>query len=246
MSLRLYENQIIFDPIFAKFVTGSSSLSSVDFMAQHSISLGLHVSALVLLKGVLDSKGSRLVPDKGTLGYGFSCDGNVRYGTCDVSAWDTVYLGLFWVLNTDGWLMFYSHWHEISLFKGTISQFVSSGRYLNGWFRDYLWLNSGFVLTGYNSQSITDISVYSWAFLLAHLVWATGFMFLISWRGYWSELIDTISYLHIRTPFVSSLWPNSFYSPQALSIVQARLVGVSHFVLGFVLSYGFFVIGATS
>ena len=27
-------------------------------------------------------------------------------------------------------------------------------------------------------------------FLFGHLVWATGFMFLISWRGYWQELND--------------------------------------------------------
>lgn len=215
-------------------------------MVQHSISLGLHVFILVLLKGIFDSKSLKLVPDKGSLGYGFSCDGNVRYGTCDISAWDTVYLSLFWILNTDGWLMFYFHWHEISLFKGTVSQFVLSGRYLNGWFRDYLWLNLNFVLTGYNSQSITDVAVYSWAFLLAHLVWATGFMFLISWCGYWSELIDIIFYLHIRILFVSFIWFNSFYFLQALFIVQARLVGVSHFVTGFVLSYGLFVIGATS
>ena len=29
-------------------------------------------------------------------------------------------------------------------------------------------------------------------FLFGHLVWATGFMFLISWRGYWQELIESI------------------------------------------------------
>jgi hypothetical protein len=30
----------------------------------------------------------------------------------------------------------------------------------------------------------------------AHLCWATGFMFLISWRGYWQELMDIILYMH--------------------------------------------------
>ena len=32
--------------------------------------------------------------------------------------------------------------------------------------------------------------VTAWDFLFGHLVWATGFMFLISWRGYWQELND--------------------------------------------------------
>jgi photosystem I P700 chlorophyll a apoprotein A2 len=31
-------------------------------------------------------------------------------------------------------------------------------------------------------------------FLFGHLVWATGFMFLISWRGYWQELIETLAW----------------------------------------------------
>jgi len=119
VALRNTEGQIILDPILAKYNFGSYTLCSADFMIQHSISLGLHVFVLVLVKGIFDSKGLKFVPDKGVLGYGFSCDGNVRYGTCDISAWDTVYLAFFWVLNTDGWLIFYAHWHELSLVKGT-------------------------------------------------------------------------------------------------------------------------------
>jgi photosystem I P700 chlorophyll a apoprotein A2 len=29
-----------------------------------------------------------------------------------------------------------------------------------------------------------------------HLIYATGFMFLISWRGYWQELIETLVWAH--------------------------------------------------
>ena len=42
----------------------------------------------------------------------------------------------------------------------------------------------------------------AWAFLGAHLCWSTGFMFLISWRGYWQELIDIILYMHLKTPIL--------------------------------------------
>ena len=36
-----------------------------------------------------------LIPDKANLGFRFPCDGPGRGGTCQVSAWDHVFLGLF-------------------------------------------------------------------------------------------------------------------------------------------------------
>ncbi|KAL2899549.1 hypothetical protein RDABS01_024631 [Bienertia sinuspersici] len=42
---------------------------------------------------------SRLIPDKANLGFRFPCDGPGRGGTCQVSAWDHVFLGLFWMYN---------------------------------------------------------------------------------------------------------------------------------------------------
>jgi photosystem I P700 chlorophyll a apoprotein A2 len=47
---------------------------------------------------------------------------------------------------------------------------------------------------------MNNLSVWTWMFLFGHLVWATGFMFLISWRGYWQELIETLVWAHERTP----------------------------------------------
>jgi photosystem I P700 chlorophyll a apoprotein A2 len=56
--------------------------------------------------------------------------------------------------------------------------------------------------------------------LFGHLIYATGFMFLISWRGYWQELIESLVYE--RTPIADLVrWKDK---PVALSIVQARLV----------------------
>jgi photosystem I P700 chlorophyll a apoprotein A2 len=224
----------------------ATSLGPGDFLAYHSIALGLHVTALILLKGALDSQGSFLMPDKAQFGFGFSCDGPSRGGTCDISAWDAFYLAFFWALNSNAWLMFYFHWKHLLVWQGLYAKFEESSTFLNGWFRDYLWFNSSSLIRGYDSAGANDLSVWDWAFLAAHLCWAVGFMFLISWRGYWQELIDVIIYMHLKTPFMYSLWDGTFYTPVALSIVQARFIGLVHFAVGFIVTYAAFVLGATT
>ena len=62
-----------------------------DFLVHHAIALGLHTTALILVKGALDARGSKLMPDKKDFGYSFPCDGPGRGGTCDISAWDAFY-----------------------------------------------------------------------------------------------------------------------------------------------------------
>jgi photosystem I P700 chlorophyll a apoprotein A2 len=221
-------------------------LAPTDLLAHHSIALGLHVTVLILLKGSLDARGSKLMGDKIHFGYGFACDGPGRAGTCDISAWDSFYLAMFWSLNTDAWLMFYAHWKHLTLWQNTALQFDQSSAYLNAWFRDYLWFNSASLIRGYDALGANDLSVWAYAFLLAHLCWATGYMFLISWRGYWQELIDIILYMHLKTPILYDLFNASTVTPVALSIVQARFIGLAHFAAGFILTYSSFVIGATS
>ena len=69
-------------------------------------------------------------------------------------------------------------------------------------------------------------------------------MFLISWRGYWQELIETLVWAHERTPLASLVrWKDK---PVALSIVQARVVGLAHFTVGFVFTFDDFVIASTA
>ena len=53
----------------------SSSNSSGDFLTSHACCFGLHVSLLVVLKPSLDSLGSRIIPDKSNLNFGYTCDG---------------------------------------------------------------------------------------------------------------------------------------------------------------------------
>lgn len=78
-----------------------------DLLAHHAIALGLHTTVLILIKGALDSRGSKLMPDKLQLGYSYPCDGPGRGGTCDISSWDSMYLAFFWMLNSVAWTLFY-------------------------------------------------------------------------------------------------------------------------------------------
>ncbi len=215
-----------------------------DFLVHHAIALGLHTTTLILVKGALDARGSKLMPDKKDFGYSFPCDGPGRGGTCDISAWDSFYLAMFWMLNTIGWVTFYWHWKQLGVWNGNTAQFNESSTYLMGWLRDYLWVNSAQLINGYNPYGMNNLSVWAWMFLFGHLVWATGFMFLISWRGYWQELIETLVWAHERTPLARLVkWRDK---PVAMSIVQGRLVGLAHFTVGYILTYAAFLIASTA
>jgi photosystem I P700 chlorophyll a apoprotein A1 len=233
------------DPVIlgSKIALVPMQLGTADFMVHHIHAFTIHVTTLILLKGVLYARNSRLIPDKSNLGFRFPCDGPGRGGTCDISAWDAFYLAMFWMLNTIGWVTFYWHWKHITLWLGNPAQFDESSNYIMGWLRDYLWLNSSPLINGYNPLGMNNLSVWAWMFLFGHLVWATGFMFLISWRGYWQELIETIVWAHERTPLANLVrWKDK---PVALSIVQARLVGLAHFTIGYIFTYAPFVIAST-
>ncbi|WP_121967899.1 photosystem I core protein PsaB [Leptolyngbya sp. BC1307] len=215
-----------------------------DFLVHHAIALGLHTTTLILVKGALDGRGSKLMPDKKDFGFSFPCDGPGRGGTCDISAWDSFYLAMFWMLNTIGWVTFYWHWKHLAIWSGNVAQFNENSNYLMGWLRDYLWLNSSQLINGYNPYGMNNLAVWAWMFLFGHLVWATGFMFLISWRGYWQELIETIVWAHERTPLANLVrWKDK---PVAMSIVQGRLIGLAHFTVGYILTYAAFLIASTS
>jgi photosystem I P700 chlorophyll a apoprotein A2 len=216
-----------------------------DFLVHHAIALGLHTTTLICVKGALDARGTKLMPDKKDFGYTFPCDGPGRGGTCQTSSWEqSFYLAMFWMLNTIGWVTFYFHWKHLGIWQGNVAQFNESSTYLMGWLRDYLWLYSAQTINGYNPYGTSNLSVWAWMFLFGHLVWATGFMFLISWRGYWQELIETLVWAHERTPLANLVrWKDK---PVALSIVQGWLVGLIHFTVGYILTYAAFLIASTA
>lgn len=160
-------------------------LGTSDFLVHHIHAFTIHVTVLILLKGVLFARSSRLIPDKYNLGFRFPCDGPGRGGTCQVSAWDHVFLGLFWMYNSVSVAIFHFSWKMQSDVWGTVNpdgtvshitggNFAESANNINGWLRDFLWSQSSQVIQSYGSA----LSPYGLAFLGAHFVWAFSLMFL--------------------------------------------------------------------
>ena len=162
------EKQILLEAFF--FTKTFMPLGPGDVMVHHALAFGLHLSSLIGLKGALDARGSKLMPDKIHFGFGFACDGPGRGGTCDISAWDSFYLASFWMLNTSAWFMFYFHWKDLSLWQNRVQCFQESSTSLNGWFRDYLWFHSRALIHGYNSLGANDLSLWAWP-PYSHRLW---------------------------------------------------------------------------
>nr|YP_009313331.1 Photosystem I P700 apoprotein A1 [Dichotomaria marginata]SCW21585.1 Photosystem I P700 apoprotein A1 [Dichotomaria marginata] len=208
-------------------------LGTADFMVHHIHAFTIHVSVLILVKGFLFSRNSRLIPDKSNLGFRFPCDGPGRGGTCQVSGWDHVFLGLFWMYNCLSVVLFHFSWKMQSDVWGSVSKsgaishitggnFAQSSLTINGWLRDFLWAQASQVIQSYGSA----LSAYGLIFLGAHFVWAFSLMFLFSGRGYWQELIESIVWAHNKIKVAPAI------QPRALSITQGRAVGVAHYLLG--------------
>lgn len=84
--------------------------STPDFALCHIHSFSAHVSVFILAKGLFYSRSSRFLASKSDLGFRFPCDGPGRGGTCQVSSWDHIYLGLFWLYNLLSILLFSMFW----------------------------------------------------------------------------------------------------------------------------------------
>jgi len=216
-----------------KVAMAHMALGTADFLVHHIHAFTIHVTVLILLKGVLYARSSRLVPDKAELGFRFPCDGPGRGGTCQVSAWDHVFLGLFWMYNCISVVIFHFSWKMQSDIFGTVDasgtitnmaggNFAQSALTINGWLRDFMWAQSSNVIQSYGSA----LSAYGLIFLGAHFIWAFSLMFLFSGRGYWQELIESIVWAHNKLNVAPAI------SPRALSITQGRAVGLAHYLLG--------------
>jgi photosystem I P700 chlorophyll a apoprotein A1 len=225
-----------------KVAISAIPLGTADFMIHHIHAFTIHVTVLILLKGVLYARSSRLIPDKANLGFRFPCDGPGRGGTCQVSGWDHVFLGLFWMYNSLSIVIFHFSWKMQSDVWGTVGadgsvshvtlgNFAQSAITINGWLRDFLWAQSAQVINSYGSA----ISAYGIMFLAGHFVFAFSLMFLFSGRGYWQELIESIVWAHNKLKVAPAI------QPRALSIIQGRAVGVAHYLLGsIVTTWAFF------
>nr|YP_003795268.2 photosystem I P700 chlorophyll a apoprotein A1 [Chromera velia]ADJ66510.2 photosystem I P700 chlorophyll a apoprotein A1 [Chromera velia] len=216
-----------------KIVFSNLSFNTADFLVHHIHAFTIHVTVLILVKGILFSRDSNLISDKYALGFRFPCDGPGRGGTCQVSGWDHIFLALFWMYNSISVVIFHFFWKVQSDVWGyqsldngithiTNGNFTKSALTINGWLRDFLWAEAAQVVQSYS----TPFFVYGLVFLGAHFIWAFSLMFLFSGRGYWQELIDYYTYAVYK-------WSQLPYLAfQALSIVQGRAVGLAHYLLG--------------
>jgi photosystem I P700 chlorophyll a apoprotein A1 len=233
------DNAIQLQPIFAQWIQTHmdkslilQKLRTTDFMIHHIHAFTIHVTAFILLKRFLFARSSRLIPDKANLRFRFSCDRPGRRRTCQVSAWDHIFLRLFWMYNSISIVIFHYSWKmQSDIWRITNNNWANSANTINGWLRDFLWAQSSQVIQAYG----TALSRYTLMFLAAHFVWAFSLMFLFSGRGYWQELIESILWAHNKLNIMPSI------QPRALSITQRRAVGVAHYLLrGIVTTWAFF------
>ena len=217
-----------------KVIRITQELGTADFIVHHIHAFTIHVALLILSKGILYARNSRLVSDKLELGFRYPCDGPGRGGTCQISPWDHIYLAVFWMYNSLSVVLFHYFWKMQSDVWGiyniptqkimhiSVGDFSVNSSTINGWLRNFLWSQAAIIIQSYG----TSISGYGFIFILAHFIWAFSLMFLYSGRGYWQELIESILWAHHKLKIMPHI------QPRALSISQGRAVGFIHYTLG--------------
>jgi len=218
----------------------SQELGTADLMVDHIHAFTCHTTSLVMLKGILYARGSRLLSAKLELGWIYPCDGPGRGGTCQISPYDHVYLAAFWAYNCISVVLFHCFWKQISDIWGSVLMLNhESDRYLsckhltggefsihattiNGWLRNLLWSGSSQAIQSYG----TTISEFGLIFIGSHFIWSFSLMFLFSGRGYWQEYIESIVWSHLKVKIINLI------KPRALSISQGRSVGLVHYLVG--------------
>ena len=246
LSLRPFFTNILLKYRFNSFTVNTNiyagrigsteiELGTADFMVHHIHAFTLHVTILILLKGLLYARSSRLVSDKIFLGFRFPCDGPGRGGTCQISGFDHTYLGLFWMYNCISVVIFHFSFKAQSDIWGSVTEtsvthitggdFGASALAVNAWLTNFLWSQASQVIQSYG----TSTAGYGLVFLSGHFLWAFSLMFLFSGRGYWQELIESILWSHAKIKLTIA------NSPRALSISQGRAVGLTHYLFGGIL-----------
>jgi len=206
-----------------KLVYRTETYGTADFMVYHIHAFTIHVTVLILLKGLLYARSSRLVSDKLELGFRYPCDGPGRGGTCQISPFDHIYLAVFWMYNSLSVILFNFFWKmQSDVWNMTGGDYSASSTTINAWLRNLLWSQAAQVIQSYS----TSLSGYGLIFLGAHFIWAFSLMFLYSGRGYWQELIESIVWAHHKLKIVPHI------QPRALSISQGRAVGLTHYIVG--------------
>jgi photosystem I P700 chlorophyll a apoprotein A1 len=148
-------------------------IGTADFLVTHIHAFTLSTTVLVLVKGVVYSRSSRLVADKFNLGFRYPCDGPGRGGTCQISSWDHVFLGLFWMYNCISIVIFHYSWKLRAIWQSNNDilsknmlndDFTLSSISVGGWLRSFLWSGSATVI----QSSGTNLAGYGCTFLLCY------------------------------------------------------------------------------
>ena len=243
-GLRRQSNICYISTIDTKVVYSWQELGTSDFLVHHIHAFTIHVTLLILVKKILTARASRLVADKYSLGFRYPCDGPGRGGTCQISPWDHIFLGIFWAYNTISMAVFHFLWKTQSDIWGiyeidtiqikhiTGGDFSTSSGSINAWLTNFLWSQASQVIQSYSTSN----AGYGLIFLMSHFIWALSLMFLYSGRGYWQELIESIAWAHSKLHFSPKV------QPRALSITQGRAVGITHYILGGITTSWSFVI----
>ena len=157
-----------------KLICITLELATADYIVHSIHAFTIHVALLILSKGILYARNSRLVSDKLELGFRYPCDGPGRGGTCQISPWDHLYLAVFWMYNSLNTIIFHYFWKMQSDVWGIYNQLehsvahISQADYcvhatsINGWFR----LMSCLFLVVSSSSSYLDLChLHFWVFL---------------------------------------------------------------------------------
>ncbi|KAJ1680471.1 hypothetical protein LUZ63_024308 [Rhynchospora breviuscula] len=217
-------------------------LGTADFLVHHIHAFTIHVTVLILLKGVLFARSSRLIPDKANLGFRFPCDGPGRGGTCQSDVWGTI-----------------SDQGIVTHITG--GNFAQSSITINGWLRDFLWAQASQedlksimalrfprfsqglaqdpttrriwfgIATAHDFEihdDITEERLYQNIFashfgqLAIIFLWTSGNLFHVAWQGNFESWIQDP--LHIR-PIAHAIWDPHFGQPAVEAFTRGGATG---------------------
>ena len=143
-----------------KVILISVELGTGDFIVYHIHAFTIHIALLICMKGILYASKSRFVSLKLELGWIYPCDGPGRGGTCQISAYDQLYLAVFWIYNSVSVVLFQYFWkmqsdvwgihkiptipqhklgHHLSCKHISAGDFSVNSSTINGWLRNFLW-----------------------------------------------------------------------------------------------------------
>ena len=100
-------------------------LISVELGTGDLVSFTIHIALLICMKGILYASKSRFVSLKLELGWIYPCDGPGRGGTCQISAYDQLYLAVFWIYNSVSVVLFQYFWKMQSDVWGKLGHHLS-------------------------------------------------------------------------------------------------------------------------